>query len=165
MMPIFLVAASLLTAASAAQDTPLAGEGAAGDMHVAQVTITDIAAYGDQYRAGGVPQSATGAAIGDRIFTMIFFDRCRAGANGMCRLVAELRLVDPDGHVGDPQTGTVWQFQPPTAGRMAMGQDMIGVQLGTARSPGDYRFRVTTQDMVAGTEVTTERVLAIGAPR
>jgi len=160
-----VLAASLLAAVAAGQDTPPAGEGIAGDMQIAQVTITDITAYGNQYRAGGLPHSATRAAIGDRIFTVIFFDRCRAGANGRCNLTAELSIIDPQGRSDEPQNGLVWQFPPPPAGRRTMGQAMFGVQLGSARSAGEYRFRVVTRDTVAGTEITTERVLAIGAAR
>lgn len=168
-MRTLLAAICLLPIAPAsAQEPPFAGEGNAGDMHVSQVTITDLGAFGDQYRAlgtNGLPQSATRAAIGERIFTVIFFDRCRAGGDGSCNLIVELRIIDPEGGVGDPRTGTLWQFPPPRAGATTMGQAMMGVQLGSDRRPGDYRIRVTTRDTIAGTSVTTERVLAIGDSR
>jgi hypothetical protein len=167
-MRILLAATSLLIAPASAQDAPLAGEGYAGDMHVVQVTISDLTRFGEQYqtrRTNGLPQSATHAALGDSIFTVAFFDRCRAGSDGVCNLTAELRLVDPQGGVGEPRTGTLWQFQPPRAGEPTMPQSMIAIRLGEGRPPGDYRIRVTTRDNVAGTSVTTERVLTIGDSR
>jgi hypothetical protein len=164
-MRTLLAATCLLIAPASAQDAPIAGEGNAGDMHVTQVTITDLGAFGDQVRTRGIPQSATNAALGDRIFTVIFFDRCRPGSDGMCDLTAELRLVDPEGGVGEPRAGTLWQFQPPRAGQATMGQAMMGIQLGSDRPPGDYRIRITTRDTIAGTSVTTERVLTIGDSR
>jgi hypothetical protein len=161
-MRTLLAALCLLLAAPAfAQDAPLAGEGDAGDMHVTQATITDLGALG----ATGIPQSATHATVGERIFTMIYFDRCRAGSDGRCNLTAEMRLVDPEGGVGEPRAATLWQFQPPSAGRATMGHSMMAIQLGSDRPPGDYRIRITTRDMIAGTSVTTERVLTIGDSR
>ncbi len=95
-------------------------------------------------------QTVSDASHGDVVAAMILFSRCGADFAGECRVVADFRVVRPDGglyaeHEGAP----VWKAAAPDGTALQLSETHLAFRIEPEDPDGVYEIHATVRDLVS----------------
>lgn len=104
---------------------------------------------------GYAPKMETTGTVrrGDLIVGFLFFGGCQADDEGLCNLVADLLVLDPDGgEYGRVDGAELWVGKPPPPeGNTQLGKTYLGIVIEPEDPLGEYTFTAHVCDRVAET--------------
>jgi hypothetical protein len=128
----------------------------------AQLMITDdYEGFWKAWEGPSPPQVSVTDRVerGKPVHAMLIFSGCKAAADGNCNLTAEFAIMAPDGTpYGETVTGKVWGGPPPAGYNLQLSEGSIGLVIEPEDSLGQYTFKVSVTDHVAGS------MLQVSAP-
>ena len=92
-------------------------------------------------------------ARGVPIVAFVFFAGCEADDYGMCNASVDFTILRPDGSEYDRFSDRdLWKGKPaPPAGMLRLSAEYVGVVIEPGDPLGQYEFKVSVHDLVAGT--------------
>jgi hypothetical protein len=90
---------------------------------------------------------------------LVIFNGCPEDANGLCNVVASLRMVKPDGSVGvEMKDKAFWLGRPsPRPPKIERATTALGFKFDSSDPAGEYTVQVDVHDRVKGVTFALER--------
>jgi hypothetical protein len=156
---VSLLCVALLVACADVHRAPGAGSGSIvrenGTLKVMLFLTDDLDELQKQWAQPAPPtlKPINTARIGESVFAVLVFTGCAPDGSGLCQLVADYTVTDPQGKpFNDRERPVCLGKPPPQSGLLALGEETpsVTVALGPA---GEYTVHVVVHDRVNGAEV------------
>lgn len=104
----------------------------------------------------GTPKlsSTNSVHLGSSVGAVIIFHGCSPNATGVCDVVSEFILENPDGTKTPVGGGPVWSGSPLQAGLLQLGQASMAVGFDNNDPVGDYKVIAKVKDKISGHMLT-----------
>lgn len=137
--------------------------GRSGGLGVQLVLTADENAFRQAWSQATPPALRVTQTVrqGGEVAALLIFDGCVANAAGVCDLVSEFVLENPDGSKVPASGGAVWQHKPAAPGMFQLGTVSIRMSFDQTDPVGDYRLWAEVRDKVSGNVVSVGTGLTV----
>ena len=125
----------------------------AGDFGVHIVLTADEDQFRQTWNSSKTPQklSTTNTVrLGASVSALLLFHGCSPNADGLCDVVAEFILENPNGEKTPAGGGPVWSGKPMQPRLFQLGQASLTVGFDITEPVGDYKITANIKDKVSG---------------
>jgi hypothetical protein len=92
--------------------------------------------------------------VGSQIAAMLIFHGCTPNTAGVCDVVSEFILENPDGTKTPAGGGPVWSDKPPQRGMLQLGLANLKIGFDSKDPLGNYKVIVNVKDRISGSFLT-----------
>jgi hypothetical protein len=135
-----------------------------GDLGVRILLTKDAKAFRKNWSASRTPPStqvADTVRLGQSVTAFVVFHGCKANARGVCDLVCDFVVTNPDGKQSPGKGGAVWNRKPPQPRYMQLGQTSLTAGFQPTDPVGAWKVIANVKDKVSGATLSVETDLAV----
>ncbi len=91
---------------------------------------------------------------GESVSAMIIFSGCTPNRSGVCEVMGEFSVIEPDGSPHPAGETRLWSAGPQRAGLLLLGDSSVSVGFGPTDQQGKYKIAAIVKDKVSGRTVS-----------